>query len=96
LRELTRSALEGSPSNVRDVQGEISGEEYQRIKGSLSKEDLARLRAQLEEHRDGKQHGVRATNKSCQLDAVQTANRVGEVVRIFSNAASSADAYTTL
>ncbi|KAJ7801386.1 hypothetical protein B0H14DRAFT_2615357 [Mycena olivaceomarginata] len=71
---------EGGPSNVRDVQGEISGEEYQRIKGSLSKEDLARFRAQLEEHRDGKQHGVRATNKSCQLDAVQTANRVGKVL----------------
>ncbi|KAJ7870833.1 hypothetical protein B0H14DRAFT_2571153 [Mycena olivaceomarginata] len=63
---------EGGPSNVRDVQDEMSGEEYKRIKDSLSKEDLARLRAQLKEHRDTKHHGVRATNKSCQLDAVQT------------------------
>jgi hypothetical protein len=54
------------------------------------------LRTQLEEYRDTKHHGVRATNKLCQLDAVQTANRVGEVVRVFSSAASSLDADTTL
>ncbi|KAJ7856052.1 hypothetical protein B0H14DRAFT_2579006 [Mycena olivaceomarginata] len=72
---------EGGPSNVHDVQDEMSGEEYKRIKDSLSKEDLARLRAQLEEHHDTKHHSVWATNKSCQLDAVQTANCVGEVLR---------------
>ncbi|KAJ7880773.1 hypothetical protein B0H14DRAFT_2566159 [Mycena olivaceomarginata] len=54
---------EGSPSNVCDVQDEISGEEYQRIKDSLSREDLAHLRAQLEEHRDRKQHGVRGNKQ---------------------------------
>ncbi|KAJ7301345.1 hypothetical protein DFH08DRAFT_993809 [Mycena albidolilacea] len=80
-RELTPSALEGGPSNVRDVQDEMSGEEYKHIKDSLSKEDLARLRTQLQDYRDTKHHGVRATNKSCQLDAVQTANHVGEVLR---------------
>ncbi|KAJ7772494.1 hypothetical protein B0H14DRAFT_2632322 [Mycena olivaceomarginata] len=71
----------GGPSNVHDVQDEMSGEEYKRIKDSLSKEDLARLRTQLQDYRDAKHHGVRATNKSCQLDAVQTANRIGEVLR---------------
>ncbi|KAF7372628.1 hypothetical protein MVEN_00125900 [Mycena venus] len=72
---------EGDPSNVLDVQGPLSGEEYLRIKESLTEEELTRLRDQLAQHRDMKQHGPRATNKACQQDAVQTCNRVGEVLR---------------
>lgn len=59
---------------------ELKGEEYERIKASLSEDEKKDLLAQLIKHRNSKDHSPRATNKACQQDAVQTANRIEEVV----------------
>ncbi|KAJ7811947.1 hypothetical protein B0H14DRAFT_3479266 [Mycena olivaceomarginata] len=74
-----RARDEGGPSNMRDVQGNMTANEYQKIKDSFTEEELTCLKDQLAEHREVKQHGPRATNKACQQDVVQTCNRVGEV-----------------
>ncbi|KAJ7807199.1 hypothetical protein B0H14DRAFT_3483504 [Mycena olivaceomarginata] len=74
-----RARDEGGPSNMLDVQGNMTADEYQKIKDSFTEEELTRLKDQLAGHREVKQHGPRATNKACQQDAVQTCNRVGEL-----------------
>ncbi|KAJ7803380.1 hypothetical protein B0H14DRAFT_2613398 [Mycena olivaceomarginata] len=74
-----RARDEGGPSNMHDVQGNMTADEYQKIKDSFTEEELMCLKDQLAEHRKVKQHGPQATNKACQQDTVQTCNRVGKV-----------------
>ncbi|KAJ7777822.1 hypothetical protein DFH07DRAFT_950873 [Mycena maculata] len=80
--DLSKKAREeGGASNLREFEYELTGEEYQRIKASLDDAEKKRLLDQLADHRAVVQHGPRATNKANQMDAVQTATRVGEVMR---------------
>ncbi|KAJ7868473.1 hypothetical protein B0H13DRAFT_1897049 [Mycena leptocephala] len=72
---------EGSPSNILEIDG-LSGEEYKQLVADMPEEEKERLITQLEEHRGMKEHGIRATNRGVQMDAVQTGNRVGEVSRV--------------
>jgi ribosomal protein S17 len=51
------------------------------MKETLSDEEEKRLRKQLREHRELKQRGIRSTNRAAAADAMQNANRVGDVVR---------------
>ncbi|KAJ7790242.1 hypothetical protein B0H14DRAFT_3501917 [Mycena olivaceomarginata] len=74
-----RARDEGGPSNMHDVQGNMTADEYQKIKDSFTEEELMCLKDQLAEHRKVKQHGPQATNKACQQDTVQTCNRVGKL-----------------
>ncbi|KAJ7858439.1 hypothetical protein B0H13DRAFT_1901820 [Mycena leptocephala] len=71
---------EGAPSNILDFD-ELSGEEYKQLVADMPEDEKERLITQLEEYRGVKEHGIRATNRGVQMDAVQTGNRVGEVLR---------------
>ncbi|KAJ7749076.1 hypothetical protein DFH07DRAFT_775545 [Mycena maculata] len=80
--DLSKKAREeGGASNLREFEYELTGEEYQRIKASLDDTEKKRLLDQLADHRAVVQHGLHATNKANQMDAVQTATQVGEVMR---------------
>ncbi|KAJ6552581.1 hypothetical protein DFH09DRAFT_1085763 [Mycena vulgaris] len=77
--ELSRVAREeGDASNLLDV--DLKGDAYQAYKNSLSEEQKAELIQQLDDHKECKERGVRATNKSGAMDAMQTANRSGRVL----------------
>ncbi|KAJ6533827.1 hypothetical protein DFH09DRAFT_1325674 [Mycena vulgaris] len=77
--ELSRVArVEGGDSNMRDV--DIKGMEYKAYRDLLSEERKAELIQQLEDHKDLKQHGVRATNKAVAMDAMQTSHQAGRVL----------------
>ncbi|KAJ6566688.1 hypothetical protein B0H19DRAFT_1257879 [Mycena capillaripes] len=79
MHDLSKKAKEnGEASNVRNVQ--ISGDDYQAYKDSLSEAEKARLTAQLVEDKGHKLHGVRATNKAVAMDAMQNSNQVGKVI----------------
>lgn len=65
------------PPTIHD---NLSKEEYLEIKESLTAAEHACLMKQLTEHQAYKHHGIHTTNKSLAMDAMQTANRVGEVV----------------
>ncbi|KAF8158742.1 hypothetical protein K438DRAFT_1986163 [Mycena galopus ATCC 62051] len=71
---------EGDESGLHDVDDDLKGDAYKRVKESLSDSEITRLMTQLEEYRDLQDQGARATNKAAALDALQTANRVGEVM----------------
>ncbi|KAJ6447955.1 hypothetical protein C8R45DRAFT_1115593 [Mycena sanguinolenta] len=70
-----------SKKNAIELNEDLSEDEYQRIKASLTKEEEERLFAQLRAHRELKAKGIRATNRSAAADAVQNANRMGDVIR---------------
>ncbi|KAJ6504476.1 hypothetical protein DFH09DRAFT_1335278 [Mycena vulgaris] len=77
--ELSRVAREeGDASNLLDV--DLKGDAYQAYKNSLSEEQKAELIQQLDDHKECKERGVRATNKSGAIDAMQTVNRSGRVL----------------
>ncbi|KAJ6550719.1 hypothetical protein B0H10DRAFT_2202281 [Mycena sp. CBHHK59/15] len=77
--ELSRVAREeGDASNLLDI--DLKGDAYQAYKNSLSEERKAELIQQLDDHKEGKGRGVRATNKAGAMDAMQTANRSGRVL----------------
>ncbi|KAJ7662903.1 hypothetical protein B0H17DRAFT_1211811 [Mycena rosella] len=79
VHELSKQAREnGEDSNVRNV--DISGAEYNAYKASLSEEKRKELIQQLEDYRDLKEHGVRATNKAVAMDAMQTSHQAGRVL----------------
>ncbi|KAJ7145932.1 hypothetical protein C8R44DRAFT_863757 [Mycena epipterygia] len=79
MHDLSKKAREnGDASNVRDVQ--ITGEEYQAYKDSLSEAEKKSLIAQLVKDKSHKSHGVRATNKAVTMDAMQNSNQVGKVM----------------
>lgn len=69
---------DGSLPTIRDNLGK---EEYLEIKENLTSAERTRLMKQLTEHQAYKHRGIRATNKSLAMDAMQTANRIGDVVR---------------
>ncbi|KAJ7688270.1 hypothetical protein B0H17DRAFT_1203066 [Mycena rosella] len=79
VHELSKQAREnGEDSNVRNI--DISGAEYKAYKASLSEEKKKELIQQLEDYRDLKEHGVRATNKAVAMDAMQTSHQAGRVL----------------
>ncbi|KAJ7919779.1 hypothetical protein B0H13DRAFT_1605887, partial [Mycena leptocephala] len=79
MHDMSKKAKEddGALPTIRD---NLSKEEYLEIKESLTAAEHARLMKQLAEHQAYKHRGIRATNKSLAMDAMQTANRVGEVL----------------
>ncbi|KAJ7823740.1 hypothetical protein B0H13DRAFT_1919507 [Mycena leptocephala] len=77
---LLKAKEEGAPSNILDIDG-LSGEEYKQLVADMPEGEKERLITQLEEFRGVKEHSIRATNRGVQMDAVQTGNRVGEVLR---------------
>ncbi|KAJ6522600.1 hypothetical protein B0H19DRAFT_1086050 [Mycena capillaripes] len=79
MHDLSKKAREnGEASNVCSVQ--ISGDDYQAYKDSLSEAEKACLIAQLVEDKGLKLHGARATNKAVAMDAMQNSNQVGKVI----------------
>ncbi|KAJ7873192.1 hypothetical protein B0H13DRAFT_2349175 [Mycena leptocephala] len=78
--DLSKKAREnGDASNVRNI--DLKGAEYCAYRDSLSEDAKAELIEQLVDSKDLRDHGVRATNKAVGLDASQTGNQVGKVVR---------------
>ncbi|KAJ7832583.1 hypothetical protein B0H13DRAFT_2370875 [Mycena leptocephala] len=81
MHDLCKKAKEaredGSLPTIRD---NLSKEEYLEIKENLTSAECACLMKQLTEHQAYKHRGIRATNKSLAMDAMQTANRIGDVL----------------
>ncbi|KAJ6607258.1 hypothetical protein B0H10DRAFT_1956359 [Mycena sp. CBHHK59/15] len=75
---ITFELSRGDASNLLDI--DLKGDAYQAYKNSLSEERKAELIQQLDDHKEGKGRGVRATNKAGAMDAMQTANRSGRVL----------------
>ncbi|KAF7347992.1 hypothetical protein MSAN_01751300 [Mycena sanguinolenta] len=70
----------GESKNAMDLNEDLGDGEYERLRDSLPKEEKQRLLAQLTAHRELKKKGIRATNKSAAADAMQNANRIGDVM----------------
>ncbi|KAF7365828.1 hypothetical protein MVEN_00456900 [Mycena venus] len=78
---LSKEARENGDSyNARDERINLSGEEYQAYKDSLTEEEKKSLLDDLAESKNLKEHGVHATNKAVALDAMQTSAQVGRVI----------------
>ncbi|KAJ7925714.1 hypothetical protein B0H13DRAFT_2568536 [Mycena leptocephala] len=66
----------GDSSDLKTIRANFSKEDYEEMKETLSDEEEKRLR----EHRELKQRGIRSTNRAAAADAMQNANRVGDVL----------------
>ncbi|KAJ7840352.1 hypothetical protein B0H13DRAFT_2366289 [Mycena leptocephala] len=82
MHDLCKKAKEGArrrwqPPTIRDNLGK---EEYLEIKENLTSAERTCLMKQLTEHQAYKHRGIRATNKSLAMDAMQTANQIGDVL----------------
>ncbi|KAJ7854346.1 hypothetical protein B0H13DRAFT_1903722 [Mycena leptocephala] len=81
IHDLSLKAKEaGDPSDLKTIRADFSKEDYEEMKETLSDEEEKRLRKQLRDHRELKQRGIRATNRAAAADAMQNANRVGDVI----------------
>ncbi|KAJ7803594.1 hypothetical protein B0H13DRAFT_2493334 [Mycena leptocephala] len=81
MHDMSKKAKEaGDDGALPTICDNLSKEEYLEIKESLTAAEHTRLMKQLAEHQVYKHRGIRATNKSLAMDAMQTANRVGEVL----------------
>ncbi|KAJ6538064.1 hypothetical protein B0H19DRAFT_1079140 [Mycena capillaripes] len=70
----------GEASDLKTLRNNLSPEGYEEIRDSMSDAELKRVTKQLEEHRKLKHRGIRATNKAAAADAMQNANRIGDVL----------------
>ncbi|KAJ7836946.1 hypothetical protein B0H13DRAFT_2368471 [Mycena leptocephala] len=59
---------------------ELSGEDYQQLKATMSEDEKKRLLDQLAASRSLKKHGARATNKAVAMDTLQTSNQIGLMI----------------
>ncbi|KAJ7826158.1 hypothetical protein B0H13DRAFT_2121348, partial [Mycena leptocephala] len=81
IHDLSLKAKEaGDPSDLKTIRANFSKDDYEEMKETLSDEEEKRLRKQLREHRELKQRGIRSTNRAAAADAMQNANRVGDVL----------------
>jgi Fe2+ transport system protein B len=71
----------GDPSDLKTIRADFSKDDYEEVKEEMSDEEQKRLLKQLREHRELKHRGIRSTNRASAADAMQNANRVGDVVR---------------
>ncbi|KAJ7728832.1 hypothetical protein DFH07DRAFT_782120 [Mycena maculata] len=68
----------GDESALDVVCDGLSKEEYQKIKDNMSEDEKNRLLKQLASKRKVEFKGIRATNKSLAMDAMQTANSIND------------------
>ncbi|KAJ7866706.1 hypothetical protein B0H13DRAFT_2352340 [Mycena leptocephala] len=81
MHDLCKKAKEaGEDGSLPTIRDNLSKEEYLEIKENLTSAERARLMKQLTEHQAYKHRSIRATNKSLAMDAMQTANRIGDVL----------------
>ncbi|KAJ7906804.1 hypothetical protein B0H13DRAFT_2273923 [Mycena leptocephala] len=81
IHDLSLKAKEaGDSSDLKTIRANFSKEDYEEMKETLSDEEEKRLRKQLREHRELKQRGICSTNRAAAADAMQNANRVGDVL----------------
>ncbi|KAJ7724934.1 hypothetical protein DFH07DRAFT_971051 [Mycena maculata] len=77
VHDLSMKAKEaGDESALEVVRDGLSKEEYQKIKDNMSEDEKTRLLKQLASKRKVEFKGIRATNKSLAMDAMQTANSI--------------------
>lgn len=72
--------LVGDDSRLEVIRDGLSREEYREIRDGMSAAEKKRMRDQLSAKRDLETHGIRKTNKSLAMDALQTANGIGDTV----------------
>ncbi|KAJ6593721.1 hypothetical protein B0H19DRAFT_1246458 [Mycena capillaripes] len=81
IHDLSLKAKEaGEPSDLKTIRANLSKEEYEEIKEEMSEAERKRVIKQLNDHRELKHRGIRATNKALAADAMQNANRIGDVL----------------
>ncbi|KAJ7202705.1 hypothetical protein B0H12DRAFT_1243983 [Mycena haematopus] len=71
---------DGVIKNAVDLNDDLADGEYERIKADLTPDEEKELFQQLQDHRELKRKGIRATNRSAAADAMANATRVGDVL----------------